>query len=481
MSDKRLFFSVVIILCNAIVSTNFLFASNSPEMLPKNVRAVLKHRGLPPSSLSAYVVNLDNNEVLLSWNPSEPRSPGSVMKLFTTASALDILGPTFQWNTEFYVNGLIEDQILNGDLIIKGYGDPYLTSENIWKMLKRLKQKGIKGITGDLLLDDSYFFHPNYDPSSFDKEPLRAYNVGPNSLMFNFKSVRFYIEADKENNNIRIIADPELDNIKIINKLKLVEGECEGYQRGIRLVVNKRYDRLSFRGTFPESCEDFSLYRSLLTHNEYTYGMFKSIWHQIGGEFTGKWKNTINSDKGEPFFINKSETLSFVISKINKHSNNSMSRNLLFTLAAEKYLSPANEEKGRKVVHEWLRQNNINTNGFYLDNGSGLSRNARLTAEQTVELLIYAYNSPFMPEFLSSLSLAGLDGTMLERFEDDLLTGKLHIKTGSIDHVNSIAGYLYSRSGKRYAFAVIQNYKNIHNGFGEELQEALLRWLYDEL
>ncbi|MEC7860011.1 MAG: D-alanyl-D-alanine carboxypeptidase/D-alanyl-D-alanine-endopeptidase, partial [Pseudomonadota bacterium] len=328
MVNKRLFFSVVIILCNAIVSTNLLFASNSPEMLPKNVRAVLNHRGLPPSSLSVYVVDLDNEKVLLSWNPSESRSPGSVMKLFTTAAALDILGPTFQWNTEFYINGLIKDQILDGDLLIKGYGDPYLTSENIWKMLKRLKQKGIKEIAGDLLLDDSYFFHPNYDPSAFDKEPLRTYNVGPNSLMFNFKSVRFYIEADKKNNSIRIIEDPKLDNIKIVNKLKLVEGECEGYQRGIRLLVNKRYNKLSFRGTFPESCEDFSLSRSLLTHNEYTYGMFKSIWHEIGGEFSGKWKNTMNAEEDEPFFINKSEALSFVISKINKHSNNSMSRNL---------------------------------------------------------------------------------------------------------------------------------------------------------
>ena len=134
------------------------------------------------------MVNIDSNEVVLSWNSMIPKNPASVMKILTTAIALDKLGPTYQWHTDFYYRGTLENEILDGDLIMKGFGDPYLTSEKIWAMLRGLRKKGIKSITGDLLLDDSYFSHPNYVPGAFDNEPLRTYNVGPNALMFNFKA-----------------------------------------------------------------------------------------------------------------------------------------------------------------------------------------------------------------------------------------------------------------------------------------------------
>ena len=472
-----LFLTIVVYFSSTFIS--LLGANEVITTLPKETRAILNLRDLPPESLSAYVVNIDNNEVILSWNSSAPKNPASVMKILTTAVALDKLGPAYQWHTDFYFSGTLENEVLDGDLIIKGFGDPYLTSEKIWGMLRNLRKRGIRNITGDLLLDDSYFSHPNYVPGAFDNEPLRTYNVGPNALMFNFKAIQFDVEADIRNNTVNIIQDPKLENLSVINKLIPIEGDCEGFQRGLRMVPNKAFNQLTFMGTFPDTCEDFSLYRSMLSHNEYTYALFKNIWHQVGGELSGNWRNIEFEPLDAPFFSHDSETLSHVIGNINKHSNNVMTRNLLLTLAAERYPLPATQKKGRMVINEWLKDKSLSRVGFDYDNGAGLSRHSRLTTEQVVEVLLDTYKSPFMPEFMASLSLSGLDGTMLERFVDDKLTGKLHVKTGMIDHVSSMAGYLYSKNGKRYAFAIIQNFDDIHRGYGEEVQETLIRWLYE--
>ena len=329
-----------------------LSADETTKLIPKKTQAILSLRNLPAESLSIHMVNIDSNEVVLSWNSMIPKNPASVMKILTTAIALDKLGPTYQWHTDFYYRGTLENEILDGDLIMKGFGDPYLTSEKIWAMLRGLRKKGIKSITGDLLLDDSYFSHPNYVPGAFDNEPLRTYNVGPNALMFNFKAIEFHLEANIKNKTVKLIQDPRLENLSVVNKLIPIDQDCAGFQRGVRLIPNKTFNQLTFTGTFPYSCKDFSLYRSMLSHNEYTFALFKNIWNQLGGELLGSWRNIIFEPSVEPFFSYDSESLSYVIGNINKHSNNAMTRNLLLTLAAEKHPLPATEEKGRMIVQE---------------------------------------------------------------------------------------------------------------------------------
>ena len=477
ISNCWLSYSLLSVMFFLSITETSLASRNEAEILPKNIEAVLNHRNLEPSSLSVMMIDLESDEVILSWNPDTKRTPASVMKLFTTASALDILGPSYKWSTEFYVFGEIKNKILDGDLLIKGKGDPFLTTENVWKMLRRIKQKGIDEIKGDLLIDDSFFNHPNHDPAKFDNEPLRSYNVGPNALLFNFKSVRFFIDSNKINRSVTITEDPKLDNVEIVNELELIDSDCTGYQRGIRIITSKKYDKLIFRGSFPTECEDFSLFRSVLSHDQFNFGLFKSTWRDLGGKFDGEWKNTIHDTESLPFYSHDSVMLSSAVKSINKNSNNVMSRNLLLTIAAESEDLPATEEKGRARVNEWLLQNNFDAQSFFLDNGSGLSREASVTVRQVTDLLKYVYRSDFMPEFISSLSINGLDGTMSDRFENDEISGKFHIKTGSLDHVSSLAGYM-NYEGKRYAFAIIQNAEDVHKGFGEEVQEALMRWLY---
>ncbi|NOX71062.1 MAG: D-alanyl-D-alanine carboxypeptidase/D-alanyl-D-alanine-endopeptidase [Gammaproteobacteria bacterium] len=473
-----LFFLFVVCLLTANAEDVPSTVDLSEAALPVGIRSVLNVRQLPANSLSIYVENLDSGEVLLDWRADVPRNPASVMKLLTTLVALDTLGPTYRWKTDTYIVGDINGDTLEGDLLLKGYGDPFLVTERVWQMLRELRRSGIRRITGNLLLDDSYFRVTDEDPAAFDHEPLRAYNVIPNALMMNFKAVRYYFSPDVANNKVIVAVDPALDNLKIVNRLSVSNASCRGYQRGIAIIPNPSFDQVTFRGEFPSGCDIYSMDRAALRHNEFSFGLFKSIWEESGGEILGSWRNVVSDGEVEPFLSFASWPLADVISRVNKYSNNVMARQLLYTLGAEVYGPPGTEENGRRAILQWLDREGFDAAELSLDNGAGLSRTSRMTARQLAGLLRYAYKQSYMPEFLSSMSISGLDGTLSRRFRNDILTGKAHIKTGTLDHVTAIAGYVQSRSGDRYAVVALQNHEDIHRGPGEEVQEALLRWVY---
>ena len=448
--------------------------------LPAGVQSALDIRQIPADSISIYVADVDSGEVVLSWRDGEPRNPASTIKLLTTLVSLDILGPAYRWKTEVYAEGEISEEILDGDLLLKGYGDPFLVTERVWQMLRNIRHSGIREITGDLKIDDSYFEVGEYDPAAFDRQPLRAYNVSPNALLMNFKVVRYWFEPDEKNGVVSVRLEPPLDNLRVENRLGLRPGSCRGYQRGIKITANGPVDQVTFSGRFPEGCKRYAMDRTALSHNEFVYGLFRSLWRESGGVFDGGWQNVVVEDDAEPVLTFDSVPLSEMIARVNKHSNNVMARQLLYTLSAEVSGSPGTEEGGKQVIAEWLKENQLESCSLAIENGAGLSRNSRITAQGMGSLLTFAWRQPYMPEYLASMSLTGLDGTLSRRFRRTELIGKAHMKTGSMDHVTAIAGYLQSRSGRRFAVVALHNYEDIHRGPGEEVQHALLRWLYEK-
>ena len=446
--------------------------------LPAGVRSALDVRQLPHESLSVYVEDVDSGEITLQWLADEPRNPASTMKLLTTLVALDTLGPAYRWKTDVYALGEISGGRLDGDLMLKGHGDPFLVTERVWQMLRRIRQAGIDEITGDLLIDDSYFDTGAYDPAAFDRQPLRAYNVAPNALLMNFKVVRYWFEPNGSSVKVRL--DPALDNLRVDNRLRVAPGPCRGYQRGITITNSDDNDQVMFSGRFPSGCKRYAMDRTVLSHNEFAYGLFRSLWQESGGVFDGGLKNAVASEEDEPVLSFDSLPLAEMITSVNKHSNNVMARQLLYTLSAEVLGAPGTEAGGREVISGWLVDNKLEFSKLALENGAGLSRESRITADDMAALLRFAWRQPYMPEYLASMSLTGLDGTLSRRFRRGDLVGKAHLKTGSLDHVTAIAGYLQSRSGRRFAVVVLQNFEDVHRGPGEEVQEALLRWLYEQ-
>ena len=448
--------------------------------LPARARAALDIRQVPDDTLSVHVRDLGSGEVVLQWNDGIARNPGSTIKLLTTLVALDVLGPAHTWKTDVFALGEVENGRLNGNLLLKGHGDPFLVTERVWQLLRRIRQAGIREIDGDLHIDDSYFQVSEHDPAAFDRQPLRAYNVAPNALLMNFKAVRFWFEPDHETNSVRVLLDPMLENLSVDNQLSLEQGRCRGFQRGITISANKEGDKITFSGKFPSGCKRYAMDRTALSHNEFVYGLFNSLWRESGGEFTGGWINVAAPEDIEPLLSFDSLPLVDIIARVNKHSNNVMARQLLYTLSAEVLGEPGTEHGGREVVANWLNDNGFAFDTLTFDNGAGLSRESRMTARDMGAMLEFAWRQPYMPEYVSSLSLAGLDGTLRQHFDDSVLDGNAHLKTGSLDHITAIAGYLQAQSGRRFAVVIMQSHKDIHRGPGQEIQEALLRWVYDQ-
>ncbi len=457
-----------------------LIAADVESELPLPVRSVLNIREIPVETVSIHVADVETGEVIVDWLASEARNPASTLKLMTTLAALDILGPAYTWRTNVYALGEIDENgHLDGDLLIQGNGDPFLVTERVWQLTRDLRRTGLSSVGGDVVIDDSYFEVGQYDPGAFDRQPLRAYNVAPNALLMNFKVVRYWFTPEPETGTVRIELDPPLANVDVNNQLKLRSASCRGYQRGIAVNANETVDTITFSGAFPDRCKRYALDRTALDHNAYAYGLFAAMWRENGGEINGDYRTGVTPEDLDPILSFRSLSLGDAVTKVNKFSNNVMARQLLYTMSAEVLGRPGTEAGGRQVIEEWLMSRGLELDSISMANGAGLSRDARVSAKDMTTLLAWGWRQPYMPEYLASMALSGLDGTLRNRLGGRSLAGRAHLKTGSLDDVAAIAGYLQARSGRRYVLAVLHNYKDIHRGYGEEVQEALIRWLND--
>jgi D-alanyl-D-alanine carboxypeptidase/D-alanyl-D-alanine-endopeptidase (penicillin-binding protein 4) len=452
------------------------------SVIPDEIRQVMKRHKVSLSGVSMFVQEAGADKPLLSIDAAKPRNPASTIKLLTTWAALEELGPAWTWSTEAYLTGPVEAGTLQGDLILKGYGDPYFITERLWGLQRQLRARGVQNIAGNLGIDSSYFSIEPRDTSKFDGEGLRAYNVPPDALLVNFQAVHMSFRPDFINNNVQILADPVPANLQIENRLKLVKGFCGGYQNGISVTAkdDRTRDHLVISGKFGRSCDEYSMTRSALTAPTYAYGVFRSLWEEAGSSLSGTLVQTQAPTDEEPFYSVESPPLSDVITYINKFSNNVMARQLFLTLGAEIDSVPGTLQKSREVVRLLLKRRGLEFDELVLDNGAGLSRKTRISSAHLGAVLQQAVKSPWSAEFVSSMSLPGLDGTLRKRFTHEAATGRMHLKTGRLRDVYATAGFVHADSGREYVVVILQNYRGADDGPGEEVQAALLRWLHQQ-
>jgi D-alanyl-D-alanine carboxypeptidase/D-alanyl-D-alanine-endopeptidase (penicillin-binding protein 4) len=456
-------------------------AANASD-LPPEVQRVLAGHGIPAAAVSIVVQDVAQAEPILSHLPDVPRSPASVMKIVTTWSALEYLGPAYTWPTEVYFLGDLAGDKLHGDLALKGYGDPYLVVEEVWKLLRSLRRLGLREISGDLVIDDSHFEVDEPDPGAFDGQPYRTYNVVPNALLVNFKAVQFEFLPDPARGRVSVATDPPLSNLEIVNNLALVDGACRGFQAGIAFnhADSASLQRVVLDGQFSRRCNLYRLARTVLQHDTFALGMFTALWREVGGTFSGKVREAVLAPDVAPSVVWESKPLGEVVRSINKNSNNVMTRQLLYTLGAEAAGPPGTRANGVAAVRELLTARGIAIDSLMLQNGAGLSRDERASMQLFVDLLRAAYHSPYASEFIASLSLGGLDGTTRGRFDAAPTQGVMHVKTGRLDHVSAVAGYVRAANERTYVVAVVMNHENAHRGPGQELEEAVLRFTLDQ-
>ncbi|MAX55699.1 MAG: D-alanyl-D-alanine carboxypeptidase/D-alanyl-D-alanine-endopeptidase [Alcanivoracaceae bacterium] len=414
-------------------------------------------------SLAMAAIPLNGPGEARFMNADTPFNPGSIMKVVTTYAALELLGPTYQWHSRLYTDGTIEADTLNGNLYFVGSGDPKLTEERLWLLFRELRAMGITHIKGDLVLDGSVFNLPN-GIAAFDDDggnPNAPFLVEPNGLLTNLNVIRIRSRADER--GIHTWTEPDLIGVTLDNQMVLRDfGHCpRRYQFDYSPSVDDSgLTRITMTGVLPKGCSTAS-YLAVMDQADYTGALMVSLWQQLGGTLTGQIREGLHprDNTTELLATTSSRDLVTMVRDINKWSNNVMVRQVYLTLGA-RFRQPSDRDDlaaADRTIREWLKSKGIDDSALFFENGSGLSRNERVTARQMATLLEHAWESRFSAELIASLPLVAMDGTMRRRLGHADMAGMGHIKTGSLKNVRSIAGFTRDENNTTWAIVAMVN------------------------
>ena len=446
------------------------------QELPASIKYELEQTGIPESSVGLVIESLDSNVPLLTHNADMAFAPASTMKVLTTYAALELLGPSYTWKTGAYISGKLEDGVLYGDLIIKGSGDPVFSQKDLWLFIRQIQDAGIHEIQGNVILDRSAFKTEVFDAAAFDNEPLKPYNAGPDALLLNEKKVDVRLIPNESENTVKVIIEPRMDGVEIVPPI-LSNTQCDDWKSQIDLQFDDRH--ANFNGVYSSACgeKSWSVHPWQMSNTRYFESIFSTLWKETGGRFHGRFVDGRMPAGALKVAERSSPELSTIVSTVNKYSNNVMARQLLLTVGYHNNGENADTLQGIEAIKDWLRSKNIPSDNLLIENGSGLSRLESMTPATMSRILRAAFQSPVMPELMSSFPIVGKDGTMSKRLKEDAIAGNAHIKTGAIDSVRAIAGYVQAKSGHRYLVVCMVNDPNAR--LSRNMLDELLNWTYE--
>jgi serine-type D-Ala-D-Ala carboxypeptidase/endopeptidase (penicillin-binding protein 4) len=444
--------------------------------LPPRVQQVITAEGVPGSSVSLVIRDVQSGQTLLDANPSIARSPASTMKVLTTWSALAALGPNHRWHTRAYATGPIVNGRLAGDLVIVGDGDPGLTAEHWWRFARQLRSTGLSSIDGDIILDRGLYKPQAEDPDEFDGKGYRTYNVLPDALLVNLQSAEFHVTV--ENGEAHVMVDPAPANLLVDNRVKAISHGCpEGHW--LRFTsVDADPLHIAIDGSIGPACPGYAQ-RSIMTAPEYAFGTFATYWRSLGGRFDGSLRLAPKPPKATLVTDLESDSLAEIVRNTNKWSSNAMARMLLLSLANDRLGPPVGADDGERALTEFLATRGLSLPELVVDNGSGLSRLARISAQSMSDVLAAAFHDRYFPEFVSSLPIGGQDGTLRKRFVDLAADARIRMKTGHLAGVAAVAGYVTARSGRILSVVVMVNAPGAESGRGDAIIDTVVRWALD--
>jgi len=441
--------------------------------IPESYKNLSKTYNYNKENYSFIVKNLSNkNEPIVAYNKEKLFNPASVAKILTTYIALDELGSNFRWRSDFLYSGDIVGDTLSGDIIFKGRGDASFTSVDLEGLVRKIQRNGILNIEGDLILDKSYF-SPVRQIKDFDNEPHRAYNVLPNPIVIQSNTVNFKLKVD--NKAIKIEPTPDLRSLKIKTNIQLSKDQCNSWKSKLNYTKKSIGDKdtVTFLGSFSKKCILKELDLSIIDDTKYFYMLFKDIWKKNGGRFNGTFQVTnVEELNGHLLMSHFSRPLSELIRDINKFSLNLMARNLFLTILAEQNNILVVESNVDKFLKDWLNKNGIDPKGIFFENGAGLSRKTKISAEQLLGVMEKIYNDPLMPEMIASFPIVATDGTLKKRMLFSHTKRNGHFKTGSLKNVNAIAGYFVDKNKNKKIFIFMMN--DLKANQSESFQQDLI-------
>lgn len=443
--------------------------------LPLAIEGFIKTSTIPKKDVSIYIKEAGSNgNVLVSHNADTTRTPASVIKVLTTYAAVLQLGFDYRFPTRFYTTGKVRRGVLHGDLIIKGFGDPTLNEKDLKKIVAKLKTKGIQKVTGHLIIDRTYYRVGTKNSSGFDQYTHSPYNAMPDAMMFNERVSTICVTPNK-NDVSKKSAD---QSYKITNKLQRVNKPCRGKYSwpGVKIDQSAVMPNVLLQGKISKHCGPRNICKVVTKPYLTFYYALKDALNKNGITVVGNMRLRQVPQNAKLIYTHYSRPLEEIIAKTAKKSNNLYARHLLLTLGAKVYGEPATIEKGRRAVENILKNNGALSGGtLEIDNGSGLSRTAKLSAKILADMFDHAYER-YGQRWMNTLSIAGVDGTIKRRFRGTVVKNRAWMKTGTVKRVKNIGGYVKSRSGKLYT-VVILTHSNRGAWRASLLQNEIIRWL----
>lgn len=463
------------------------------QALPEPVRVAMKKSGVPTDSFTLLAAPLARDAPpRVRLGAERPVNPASVMKLVTTYAALDTLGPEFAWQTQFLVDGVVSAGLLRGNLYVRGGGDPKFVMERIAAALQAVRESGISVVHGDIVLDHGVFQVTRNDPAAFDGERLRPYNVAPEGLLVNFKSVILKFEPDSAAQMARVVHEPPLAGVAVDAAVPLVPGPCADWRGGLQARF-ERPDAIRFSGKYPVSCGVREWPVAYIDPDTFAARAMEGMWRTAGGLLTGQARAGTTPADARVVHTAASLPLSDIVADINKFSNNVMAQQVFLTLGRVTPGSGAAKgatlsgvgtfERSRAWLDRWWRSRmGPSIPQPFVENGSGLSREERITADALLALLRDAAVHPVAgPVLLQSLAVAGVDGTAIRMGERGLMKaalGNARVKTGSLRDVASVAGYVQAQDGATWGVVGIVNHPQAAQA--RPVLDALLEWVANQ-
>lgn len=393
--------------------------------LPDNVAYTLSQHGFSEQGMGAYVRPANGAQPLLASYSDIPRNPASTMKLVTSYAALGVLGPNYRWPTEIYTSGNLAGDTLQGDVIVKGYGNPDFRIEDFRQLLQALRAHGIRNIAGNFVIDKSYFSVANQ--GVIDGNVDADYNAEPEALLYNERGSCYEVR----------------------NKAGQVQRVCPVLPHDGKTMANL---------------------------NVNLFGDFWKIWvGEMHGQLGGTLQVSQLPGNAQLVSTQYSNPLSQILMTINKDSNNVMARQVLLSMGAKQFGAPGTAQKGASAVGQFLESRGLHLSSLRIENGCGLSRVERISAHDMGDMLVDAYNSPYRDALMSSMAVAGVDGTVKNRMKN--IAGRGKFKTGTLRDTRALAGYLMAANGQTYVISILHNDPRI-NGSAKEAHEALVDWVY---
>jgi serine-type D-Ala-D-Ala carboxypeptidase/endopeptidase (penicillin-binding protein 4) len=438
------------------------------ETIQTKVNQFLKRPGVRSAQWGIQVVDPAADKVLVEVNPDKTFLPASVLKVLTTSTALEKLGPEFKYRTTVYTNGTVDpDDTLKGDLILVGRGDPNLTDTYgelsqkpaLQDLAEKLRRSGIRKIQGDIIGDDSYFDSKDLGKGWTSSDLKAPYGAPVGALSINNNVVLVHARPTKYKHRIDIELDPPTSYFHIQNS-----GTTGGRsaKRTLNVRLKKGTDIIVISGILPSS-KTYSQHILLERPAEATAAMFRDEMRKHGITALGKvyafhTGDVSNDDRAGWSLLAEHESLPLIraLQIINKHSQNLHAEMLLRTLGAE-FKDAGSNEAGLHVIKEFLLDAGIDIGKIRLNDGCGLSRENLLTPRFQTSLLEFLSKRPYFNLFRNTLSVSGTDGTLRNRLSAADVKGSIHAKTGTLNGVTTLAGYITTQSGRDLIFSIFAN------------------------